>query len=77
MSNDEGMTKSNALAANPFSPLSHLSFFRHSSSGFRHCLLSTPQLSCTFHGALLRCGEPPIERERLPERSNGTFVLVE
>ena len=43
----------------------------------RLLLLSALQFSCTFRKLLLRSGEPGIERERLPEESNGTLVLIE
>ena len=43
----------------------------------RLLLLSARQFSCTFRKSLLRSGEPGIERERLPEESNGTLVLIE
>src|ERR1700694_256665 len=40
-------------------------------------LLSARQFSSTFRKPLLRRGEPGIERERLPEESNGTLGLIE
>src|SRR5438309_11740779 len=40
-------------------------------------LLSARQFSCTFRKPLPRSGKPGIERERLPEESNGTLVLIE
>ena len=43
----------------------------------RLLLLSARQLSCTFRKSLLCSGESGIERERLPEESNGTLVLIE
>jgi hypothetical protein len=43
----------------------------------RLLLLSARQFSCTFREPLLRSGESGIERERLPEESNGTLVLIE
>jgi hypothetical protein len=40
-------------------------------------LLSARQFSCAFRKPLLRSREPGVERERLPEESNGTLVLIE
>ena len=43
----------------------------------RPLLLSARQFSCAFRKPLLRSGESGIERERLPEESSGTLVLIE